>query len=41
MGGTFWSVYVGCPANGSDFSGDNYATSTAPTTTLTTMHLMI
>ncbi|PKY09358.1 dipeptidase [Aspergillus campestris IBT 28561] len=25
VGGTFWSVFVGCPANGSDFSDDNYA----------------
>ncbi|KAH6879875.1 microsomal dipeptidase precursor [Thelonectria olida] len=25
VGGTFWSVYVDCPANVSDFSNENYA----------------
>jgi membrane dipeptidase len=27
VGGTFWSVYVSCPENGTDFSDENYATS--------------
>lgn len=27
VGGTFWSVYVPCPQNGTDFSDDNYASS--------------
>lgn len=31
VGGTFWSAYVGCPANGSDFSDANYAGATAAT----------
>lgn len=26
-GGAFWSVYVPCPANGTDFSDENYAES--------------
>lgn len=26
-GGAFWSVYVACPANGTDYSDDNYAES--------------
>jgi len=30
VGGTFWSVYVGCPEEGSDFSDENYADSTPP-----------
>lgn len=30
-GGAFWSVYVACPANGSDFSDDNYAGSVRDT----------
>ncbi len=25
VGGTFWSAFVGCPANGSDFSDEAYA----------------
>lgn len=25
VGGAFWSAYVGCPANGSDFSDEAYA----------------
>lgn len=31
VGGTFWSAYVGCPANGSDFSDANYAGAVAAT----------
>ena len=27
VGGTFWSVFVPCPKNGSDFSDENYAAS--------------
>ena len=27
VGGTFWSVYVGCPVNGSDLTDVNYAIS--------------
>lgn len=27
VGGTFWSVFVPCPANGADFSSENYAES--------------
>ncbi len=26
-GGAFWSVYTPCPANGTDFSDENYAAS--------------
>ena len=26
-GGAFWSVFVPCPANGTDFSDENYAES--------------
>ena len=29
-GGAFWSVYVPCPANGTDFSDENYAESQFP-----------
>lgn len=25
VGGSFWAAYVPCPANGSDFSDENYA----------------
>lgn len=25
VGGAFWSAFVGCPQNGSDFSDANYA----------------
>lgn len=25
VGGSFWSAFVPCPANGSDFSDENYA----------------
>lgn len=25
IGGVFWSAYVGCPKNGTDFSDENYA----------------
>ncbi|KAF3395487.1 putative dipeptidase [Talaromyces pinophilus] len=25
VGGTFWSIYVECPANGTDYSNENYA----------------
>ena len=25
VGGSFWSAYVGCPSNGTDFSDENYA----------------
>lgn len=25
LGGAFWAAYVGCPANGTDFSDANYA----------------
>ena len=25
VGGSFWSAYVGCPQNGTDFSDANYA----------------
>lgn len=25
VGGAFWSAFVPCPANGSDFSDENYA----------------
>lgn len=32
-GGAFWSVFVPCPANGSDFSDENYATSRHYTST--------
>lgn len=31
VGGAFWSAYVGCPANGSDFSDANYAGAVAST----------
>jgi len=31
LGGAFWSAYVGCPANGSDFSHANYAGAVAAT----------
>lgn len=31
VGGAFWSAYVGCPANGSDFSDTNYAGAVAAT----------
>jgi hypothetical protein len=27
VGGTFWSVFVACPENGTDFSDENYAAS--------------
>lgn len=27
VGGTFWSVFVPCPADGTDFSDENYALS--------------
>ena len=27
QGGAFWSVFTPCPANGSDFSDENYAAS--------------
>ncbi|EFX04160.1 microsomal dipeptidase precursor [Grosmannia clavigera kw1407] len=30
-GGAFWSVFVGCPANGTDYSDDNYADSVRDT----------
>lgn len=29
-GGAFWSVYTPCPANGSDYSEENYLASEAP-----------
>lgn len=29
-GGAFWSVFVPCPENGSDFSDENYAASQSP-----------
>ncbi|PYH95656.1 hypothetical protein BO71DRAFT_350744 [Aspergillus ellipticus CBS 707.79] len=32
VGGTFWSVFVGCPKNWSDFSDATYATSVRETT---------
>lgn len=28
VGGTFWSVYVPCPTDWTDFSDENYAAST-------------
>ena len=31
VGGAFWSAFVGCPANGSDFSDANYATAVSET----------
>lgn len=33
-GGAFWSVYAPCPANGSDFSDENYAASKYPSSTI-------
>ena len=31
VGGSFWSAYVGCPTNGTDFSDGNYAAGQPPT----------
>ena len=31
VGGAFWSAYVGCPANGTDFSDSNYAEAVSKT----------
>ena len=31
VGGAFWSAYMPCPKNGSDFSNENYAESTFST----------
>lgn len=30
QGGVFWSLFTPCPANGSDFSDENYAASELP-----------
>lgn len=38
VGGAFWSAYVGCPANGTDFSDSNYAE--AVSTTLSQIDLL-
>ncbi|KAI9880642.1 MAG: hypothetical protein M1830_001646 [Pleopsidium flavum] len=38
VGGVFWSAYVNCPQNGTDFSDDNYAE--AVSTTLSQLDLL-